>query len=244
MTAGGKTAGAAETLYLVRRKRGLSIFPLLQNKDGIMKYTFLLLAFAIVVGCSSKNQEQSQQTEAQSGTASGTVSGEVITADNGYIVQNAALAGEGDKVAFSIKGVVNLKEATSQVLIVRTQNGDGNATEMLALEFPSFAEGTVMDFAAGSGKSGFWVFGMNANKQDVMQRTGAIEGGLRLVKMKPAGNSMGLNREVLDGTGEIEIVVTGIDNGGLAIPVEKKYAARYQLPMITLDEFARINQPI
>lgn len=208
-----------------------------------MKYTLLLLAFALAVGCSSKQQDQSQQPEAQSGTASGTVSGEVITADNGYIVQNAALAGEGDKVAFSIKGMVKLKEATSQVLIVRTQSGNG-ATEMLALEYPSFAEGTAMDFVAGSGKSGFWVFGVTANKQEVMQRTGTIEGGLRLVKMKPAGNSMGLNREVLDGTGEIEILVKGIDNGGLAIPVEKKYAARYQLPMITLDEFARINQPI
>src|SRR5512145_1137078 len=73
--------GPAETLSVLRRKRGLSLFPLLQNKDRIMKYTLLLLAFALAVGCSSKQQDQSQQPEAQSGTASGTVSGEVITAD-------------------------------------------------------------------------------------------------------------------------------------------------------------------
>ena len=77
-----------------------------------------------------------------------------------------------------------------------------------------------------------------------MRRTGTVEGSLRLVKLAPAANSMGLSRDVQDGTGEMEIVVTGIENGGLNVPAEKKFAASYQLPIITLDELARINQPI
>ncbi|MFZ1730191.1 MAG: hypothetical protein WBQ23_15265 [Bacteroidota bacterium] len=206
-----------------------------------MKYGMLLLVLTLFVACSSKKQEQNAE---QTGAASGTMAGEVIGADYGYIVENAGIASENDKVAFSIKGIVNLKEATSQVLIVRTQSADGSATEMLALEFPSFAEGTALEFASGNDKSAFWIFGRTADKVDVMSRTGMIEGSLRLVKIKPAEISMGLSREVKDGTGEMEIVVTGIENGGLDIPVEKKYAARYNLPMITLDELARINQPI
>jgi len=39
-------------------------------------------------------------------------------------------------------------------------------------------------------------------------------------------------------------VVSGIDGGGLKVQAEKKYAARFELPMITLDELSRINQPI
>lgn len=206
-----------------------------------MKYGMLLLVLALFAACSSKQQEENSE---KTGTASSTVSNEVIGADYGYIIENAAIASENDKDAFSIKGIVRLKKATSQVLIVRTQSGDGKSTEMLALEFPSFAEGTAVDFATGNDKSSFWIFGINAEKQEVMSRTGVIEGSLRLVKIAPAEIRMGLNREVFDGTGEMEIIVTGIDNGGLDIPEEKKYAARYNLPMISLDELARINQPI
>ncbi len=206
-----------------------------------MKYVSLLLVLVFFVACSPKQQDQ--KTE-QSGTATGAMAGEVIGADYGYIIENAAIAAEGDEVAFSIKGAVKLKKATSQVMIVRTQSTDGNTTEMLLLEFPSFAEGTTLDYANGNDKSSFWIFGMTEDKTEVMSRTGMIEGSLRLVKTAPAEISMGLSREVLDGTGEMEIVVTGIDNEGLAVPAEKKFAARYNLPIISLDELARINQPI
>lgn len=206
-----------------------------------MKPIMLLLALSFLVACSSKQDDQNTQ---QTGTASGTMAGEVIGADYGYIVENAGIATADDPVAFSIKGVVSLKKATSQVMIVRTQSTDGSATEMLVLEFPSFAEGTVMEFTAGGTNTAFWIFGLTPEKKEVMQKTGSVEGSLRLVKMAPAANSMGLNRDVQDGTGEMEIVVTGIENGGLKVPAEKKYAARYQLPIITLDELARINQPI
>ncbi len=206
-----------------------------------MKSITFLLVLALFVGCGSKQDDQNTQ---QTGTAAGTMAGEVISADNGYIIENAAIATADDPVAFSIKGVVTLKKAASQVMIVRTQSMDGGATEMLVLEFPSFAEGTVMEFAAGSPNAAFWIFGLNAEKQEVMRRTGTVEGSLRLVKLAPAANSMGLSRDVQDGTGEMEIVVTGIENGGLNVPAEKKFAASYQLPIITLDELARINQPI
>jgi hypothetical protein len=206
-----------------------------------MKYMVLLFVVMLTAGCGSQQQ---QQAEEQRGTAGDTMGGEVISADDGYIVQNAGIAGKADEVAFSIKGVVNLKSSTSQVLVVQSRSRDGKATEMLVLEFPSFAEGTERVFSPDDNTAGFWVFGMTKDRQEVMQRTGTIEGHLRLAKIRPAANSLGLNRDMSDGTGDMEIVVTGIDNGGLDIPVEKKYAARYQLPMISLDEFARINRPI
>lgn len=210
-----------------------------------MKFAILVFAIALVSGCATKEQDQ-RNTEPQAeqgGTATGSVSGEIMTADDGYIIENAGLAGDGDEATMTIKETIRLKSATSDVMIIRSTSVDGTATEMLALEIRKFAEGTEVQFDPADAKAAFWIFGL-ADKNEIMARTGTIEGSVRLAKMKPAANAMGLNRSVIDGTGDMEIVVSGIDAGGLDVPSEKKYAARYQLPMITLDEFARINQPI
>lgn len=210
-----------------------------------MKYTLLLLAFALLTACGSKKDEQiDTQDGAMTGMAEGSLSGEIITADAGYIINNAGIAEEGENAAFSIKGVMRLKEAPSQVLIVRTQSADGTSTEMLALEFPTFADGTALEYPGEQGRAAFWLFGINGAKEEIMHRTGDVRGSLRLLKTDAAENALGLSRSVTDGIGEMEIVVTGIDTHGLNVPGEKKYAARYRLPMITLDEFARFNQQI
>jgi len=209
-----------------------------------MRYTLLLLAVVLFTACGSKQESQIEgQDGAMTGAAEGTMSGEIITAGTGYIISNAGIAGDGDKSAYSIKGVLSLKEAPGQVLVVRTQT-DGGATEMLVLEFPAFADGTALEYPGEQGEAAFWIFGINPGKEEVMTRTGDVRGSLRLLKTDVAENALGLSREVRDGIGEMEIVVTGIDARGLDVPGEKKYAARYRLPMLTLDEFARINQPI
>ena len=209
-----------------------------------MKIAILFFAIALVSGCATREQEQ-QNTDTQAeqgGTATGSVSGEIMTADDGYIIENAGLAKDGDEATVSIKETIRLKSAMSDVVIIRSTSPDGKATEMLALEIRKFAEGTEVQFTATDGNAAFWIFGM-VDKKEVMARTGSIEGSIRLAKMKPAENGMGLNRDVIDGTGDMEVVVSGIDASGLLVPSQKKYAARYQLPMITLDEFARITPP-
>lgn len=209
-----------------------------------MRYTILLLAFALLTACGSKQEEQvDTQDGAMTGAAEGTMSGEIITAGTGYIINNAGIAEEGEDAVFSIKGVMRLKEAPTQVLVVRTQSV-GGATEMLALEFPTFADGTALEYPGDQGNTSFWLFGINSAKEEIMARTGDVRGSLRLIKTDVAENALGLTRDVTDGIGEMEIIVTGIDARGLDVQGEKKYAARYRLPMITLDEFARINQPI
>ena len=210
-----------------------------------MKYTILLLAFALFTACSSRQEEATDgQDPAMTGTAEGTMSGEIITADNGYIIQNAGIAGEGDNAVFSIKGAMKLKEAPTQLLVVRTQTADGAATEMLVVEFPSFADGTALEIGDGNASGAFWIFGLTPDKTEIMKRTGEVAGTLRLIKTGEAENALGLGRAVSDGIGEMEVVVSGIDPAGLDVQTEKKYAARFRLPMLTLDEFARINQPI
>ncbi|PLX24844.1 MAG: hypothetical protein C0600_12565 [Ignavibacteria bacterium] len=204
-----------------------------------MKYAVIFFLSLVMISCSS----QEKNTDDQAGSATETISSEVIGSDMGYIVENAALVtAEGD-ATFSIKGALKLRPGNSQVMIIRTQSENGGFTELLALEFPAFAEGTRMDYENGNDKSNFWIFGL-AGETDIIRQTGSIEGSIRLLKTEDATNTLGLNREVSNGVGEMEIVVMDIDNSDVPVEVEKKYAARFRLPMITLDELARINQPI
>lgn len=204
-----------------------------------MKYAAIVLMTVLMISCSS----QEKKADEQAGSATETISGDVIGSDMGYIVENASLATADDEATFSIKGGLKMRPGTSQVLVVRTESASGGFTELLALEFPAFAEGTRMDYAGGNDKSNFWIFGVS-DGQDIIRQTGTIDGSIRLVKTESSNNTLGLNRDVQLGVGEIEVVVTGIDNTDVPIEVEKKYAARFRLPMITLDELARINQPI
>jgi hypothetical protein len=204
-----------------------------------MKHALILILILLVAGCS----KQEQNSEEQSGSATTTVSSDVIDSDMGYIVENARLVDDAANAEVSIKGMLKLATGPGDVLIIRTQSENGQFTELLALAFPGFAEGTRAEYTALEGEAGFWVFGITG-KTEVMKATGVIEGSIRLVKKEAAENSLGLSRDMQNGVGEIEIVVSQIDNEGIPVQAEKKYAARFRLPLISLDELARINQPI
>jgi hypothetical protein len=205
-----------------------------------MKQTFLiLLIVAMATGCGSREQKN----EVQSGDATAGISADIIGSDMGYIVEDARFAPDDAEAAFSIKGMMKLTEGPGSVLIVRTSGGEGHTTQLLALALPGFAEGTRVEFTPDDGNAGYWIFGIH-DGNEVLQRTGRIEGTLRLVKTEAAANNFGLDRDVQNGVGEIEVVVSGIESGGLPLDAEKKYAARFRLPIVTLDELARINQPI
>jgi hypothetical protein len=217
-----------------------------------MKRTYLFLLTAVLLTACGSRQEgadgtqtaQSEMTShgAQTGTSAGTVSGEVIGSDMGYIVENARISGDQSSAAYSIKNVLRISKGTSTVLLVRTQTEAG-VTEFLALEFPRFADGTSIEYASGEMDAAFWIFGMK-DKLEIMKQTGAVEGTLRLLKTSPSTANLGMQRKLTDGVGEMEVVVVGIDNEGLDVPNEKKYAARFTLPIITMDELAKLNQPI
>ncbi len=209
----------------------------------------MLLTVTLLTACGSKQDSaegtQTAQSEmtaegAQTGTATGSVSGEVIGSDMGYIVENAKIVKDPASAVYSIKGAFLLGKGNSNVLIVKT---GGSATEWLALQFPSFAEGTTMEYTAGDANSGFWIFGVKG-KKEITKLTGNVEGTLRLLKKAPSSVNLGLNRDMVDGIGEMEIVVTGIQSEGLDIPAEKKYAARFTLPFISLTDLAKMDQPI
>lgn len=201
---------------------------------------FMILLFVALISACSQEQKQGEE---QAGTATTSVSGDVISGSMGYIVENARFAGAEEQATFSIKGALGLIPGDAQVLIVRTESTEGGFTELLGLQFPAFATGSRIEYAPGDDRSGFWVFGVDGDNE-VLRRTGMIEGSVRFVKKEEAENSLGLSRAMVNGVGEIEIVVTGIDNSGIPVQPEKKYAARFRLPMITLDELSRINQPI
>ncbi|MCB2205675.1 hypothetical protein KQI65_13100 [bacterium] len=205
-----------------------------------MRHMLIIALLLLAAGCGKQEQKTNEE---QSGNVTAGVSSEIISADMGYIVENARLT-EGDEQAeYSVKGMMKLSSGPGSVMILRTQSTDGSFTEMLAIAMPAFAAGTVLDLTAGSPDAGFWIFGMKGD-QDVMKETGMIEGSLTMLKTEPADDALGLSRDVMNAVGEIEVVVTGIDNEGLPVEAEKKYAARFRLPIITLDELARINQPI
>ncbi|MDT8323930.1 MAG: hypothetical protein RRA94_07470 [Bacteroidota bacterium] len=205
-----------------------------------MKQLFLLLVIVLVAaGCGSREQK----SEDQSGYATSGVSADIIGSDMGYIVENARFAPGDAEAAFSIKGMMKLVAGPGSVLIIRVPAGESGATQMLALAFPGFSAGTRVTYTPDDGSAGYWVFGVS-DGNEIMTRTRNVEGTLRLVKKEDAQNDLGLNREVQNGIGEIEILVDGIDTGGLPLETEKKFAARFRLPLISLDELARINQQI
>ncbi len=211
----------------------------------------MLLTVSLLSACGSKQEgadgTQTAQSEmtadgAQTGTSVGTVSSEIIGSDFGYIVENAKIVLDPASAAYTIKNVFSLAKGTSNVLMIRTRTQEG-ATELLALQFPTFADGTTMEYGAGESNAGFWLFGMK-DKREILKPTGGVEGTIRLVRKEASTATLGLRRDVSDGVGEIEIVVVGIDPEGLDVPFQKKYAARFKLPMISLAELAKIDQPI
>ena len=101
-----------------------------------MKYAAIFFLSMIMMSCSS----QEKKADEQAGSATETISSDVIGGDMGYIVEGVTLATTDEEATFSIKGALKLRPGNGQVLIIRTQSDEGGFTELLALEFPSFAE--------------------------------------------------------------------------------------------------------
>lgn len=204
-----------------------------------MKYVLTLAIACLVLACSTEKKE----AEEQSGSATSMLTVDVIDADLGYIIENAALASGDEDATYSVKGAFKLRPGNSQVLVVRTQSREGGFTELLALEYPDFVEGTRAEFSGDDLTAGFWVYGIQ-EKREVIMRTGKVSGFIRLTKLETAPDEADLARDVKTGSGEMEIVVSDIEHADLPLPAEKKYAAKFSLPVVSLAEYARINQEI
>lgn len=195
---------------------------------------FLLL---LLIGCTTK-----QDKEQQAGTAARTTFAEVIDSQHGYIIESASIVVGNSPDAFAISQAVRLAPGKSSVLIVRTSPNDSSDETLLALQFPAFASGSAVEYTGKPEAAQFWIIGTKDGNKTAIS-TGLISGSLRFIKSGKSAANLGLNRELLEGTGEMEIVVSNISTGALKALPEKKYAAQFILPIITLEELMKINQP-
>ncbi len=203
-----------------------------------MKHTafpVFALTLLLLTGC-GKQQPAAEQTAtvSQSGTL------DIMDAKNGYIVENAQFADASSEQAFAIDGRVALTEGTSSVLIIRQQSSADGGVTILALQFPSFATGSAIDYTGDAATARFHVIGKK-DGADVYTTGALVSGQLRFTRKQPSSVTLGLDRTVHEGLGEMEISVSEIDGGGLSVPASKKYAAQFTLPIITLKELAAMN---
>lgn len=203
-----------------------------------MKYAILGFLAIALIGC-GKQQETSEE---KVGTATTSSFSEVIGASGGYIIENARIAMEGDEVKHSIANACELAEGMSNVLIVHNQNASAGGNTILALQFPNFAPGTEIEYAGEPGTGSFFVYG-DLDGMTIAAETGLISGTVRLIKKEESEVTLGLNRDVMQGIGEMEIVVSAIDPNGLDVESEKKFVARFELPIVTLEELTKMNMP-
>ena len=201
----------------------------------------LSLMFASIVlfclGCGKQHT-----ADDQAGTATQSAFTEIIDGKQGYIIEQAAFLTGNKPPVYSIGDKFKLSAGQSSVLIVTSQQNGEIPGTVLALQFPAFAAGTVQDFNGDTVNAQYWLLGKSDGK-DVMISTGILSGSIRCIKKSKSALNLGLNRDILDGVGDIEIVVSNIKAGDLKFPTEKKYAARFQLPIISLSEIAKITQP-
>ena len=196
----------------------------------------LSLAMLVMSGCGQK-----QKADTQPGTAQSAYT-DVIDSNRGYIVEGARFAAEGETGSFSIGDKFRLSPGTSSVLILREKESDATPGYILALQFPSFAPNTAVEYGTDPSMSQYWVIGL-ANGQRSYIRTGLVSGSLRFIKQAPSKINLGLNREIKDGVGDIEVALSNIAAEGFKVLASKKVAARFQLPLISLEEMARLMQP-
>lgn len=191
-----------------------------------------------MVGCTKKNQ----QNESQVGTASASYS-DVITSSSGYIIEDAKIIiNKNDPVVVDLNNALKLGSGKTSVMIIRGTNSDNSANSILALQFPSFAQGAVAEFDGSPQLAQFVLYG-NQNGQPVVKESGLISGSVRCVKTQPSTIDLGLNRQIMDGVGTMEVIVSNIQSAGFNFDSKKKYVAQYSLPMIKLGEFARLRTP-
>jgi hypothetical protein len=201
-------------------------------------FALSMLLLVLLVGCGKQ-----KGADDQAGTASQSAYSDVIDGKQGYFVEQAAFASASDPVMYSIGDKFKLTRGQSSVLIINLPASDQAAGCILALQFPSFAAGTTQDFNGDTVNAQFWLMG-KGQEGAVMASTGLISGSVHFIKKAKSTLNLGLNREVLDGIGDIEIAVSNIVPGALKFAAEKKFAARFQLPIITLAEMSKITQPV
>ncbi len=194
------------------------------------------LCLLLVVGCKKGG-------DSQAGTATQAGYSEVIGSTNGYIIQNAKIViKQGEQVAVNLNDALKLGNGTTNVLVIRGTNSDNSASTILALQFPAFAEGTVTEFDGSASEAQFYIFG-KLNGAPSVKETGLISGSVRCGKTQPSTVNLGLNRDIQDGVGDMEIMISNIQPGGFKYDAKRKYTAHFTLPMIKLDEMARLNMP-
>jgi hypothetical protein len=199
--------------------------------------TIGLLALLVCGGCGKQ-----QQAEKLASGIQAPMYNEVIDNRNGYIVENARLPLSNETPDLVLDGKCGLKEGTAQVMVLRTASDDKSQRSVLALELPAFTDGSVYDFAPGGPKAQYWVISVE-NGTALASKCGSIEGRVRFIKSSASQIDLGLGREMLDAIGEIEISVSGITPAGTnSFDANRKYAARFQLPILTSAEFRRINK--
>ncbi|NOY05978.1 MAG: hypothetical protein GXO82_05025 [Chlorobi bacterium] len=203
-----------------------------------MRLWVLLIPVLLFIGCGKKEQ----QTGKEAGAATQTGYAEVIDQNQGYIIENARVFVGEEPADAILDGVVKLVKAKSTVMVIRSSDEDNNVATILVLQFPAFAEGAAATYDGSEGPARFYVIGTGDNR-GISTVSGVVSGELRFDKKESTELDLGLNRLVEAGTGSMEVVVSNIDSGGLSVPQEKKYAARYSLPIVTIDEIARITMP-
>jgi hypothetical protein len=201
-----------------------------------MKAILPVLVLFMFAGCAKKSSEE------QAGTASRSAYSEVIDQNQGYVVEDARFAQDGDTAPLVMDGGLKLAKGTGSVVVIRGVGGDGAST-ILALQIASFAPGSSVEYGGEAGSAQFWVAG-TVGGSAVRKETGLVSGNIRMIKDEWSDLDLGLNRSIRRGVGDLEVVVANIDPAGLNLPREKKYAARFQLPIVTLDELVRISRPV
>lgn len=197
-----------------------------------------LLVLLLTTGC-----QQKKQTAEQAGTATESSFSEVIDHGQGYIIQNAKLADTSETPALVMSSGLRLASGTTSVLVIRGNSTDKSVESTLALQLDGFAPGSSIEYSGDRDKAQFWIAG-KLEDRSIAHESGLISGSLRCIKDEWSDLDLGLNRALKEGIGDVEVVVANIDPAGLSHPNEKKYAARFQLPLITLAELIRITRPV
>lgn len=204
-----------------------------------MKIFSVVLALVLLIGCGKK----SENSDAQAGSATQTGISEVLSATSGYIIEDARLiVKDNDPAVMNLSGALKLGAGKTSVMVIRGTSGDNSVSSILALQFPGFSAGTMAEFDGSSELAQFILYGMQ-NGQQVVKESGLISGSLRCVKTSPSTLNLGLNREIIEGSGTMEVIISNIQPGVFKYSSMKKYNAQFSFPIVKLGEMARLSTP-
>ena len=208
----------------------------------------VLLVFLVFIPTKNTETKATDSKTETSAPASGTVSGsmysEVIDNAHGFIIENVSFADQNNQKAITLFGAAKVVDGTSSLMVIKGQGKDASVKTLLFLQFSKFAEGSAVEFNGDPKSAQFYVAGTADGKQSI-QESGLISGSVRFVKTQPGTTSIpGYTGELREGTGDMEVIVSNINASGLAIDKEKKYTARYALPIVPFSKWAALNVPM